>query len=165
MRIRLIKISLKSLGLQLICCAIKYEGVTQNNQTVALRAVIIWRLNLFFFYPFFFYWFSSTCFYFIGMELTIWFASLLLAPIDHRTLCRCCPRKWQNETGSRLLPQAGPGSDFGDDYHVTDCFDNLEALAASDLIDAVYIASPNALHYSQAKLFLSHKSTLFAKSR
>ncbi|WP_016584703.1 Gfo/Idh/MocA family protein, partial [Yersinia pestis] len=55
---------------------------------------------------------------------------------------------------SRKLDQA---QTFGDDYHVTDCFDNLEALAASDLIDAVYIASPNALHYSQAKLFLSHK--------
>lgn len=62
---------------------------------------------------------------------------------------------------SRRLDQA---QKFGADYNVTECFDHLEALAASDQIDAVYIASPNSLHYPQAKLFLSHKNTLFAKS-
>lgn len=62
---------------------------------------------------------------------------------------------------SRKVEQA---KEFGDNYNVTECFDNLEAMAASDQIDAVYIASPNALHYSQAKLFLSHKNTLFVKS-
>ncbi|CBY25603.1 TPA: Gfo/Idh/MocA family protein [Yersinia enterocolitica] len=55
---------------------------------------------------------------------------------------------------SRKLEQA---KKFGDDYNATECFDNLEAMAASDQIDAVYIASPNSLHYPQAKLFLSHK--------
>jgi len=33
----------------------------------------------------------------------------------------------------------------------------LEAMAESDAIDAVYIASPNSLHFSQTQLFLSHK--------
>lgn len=55
---------------------------------------------------------------------------------------------------SRKLEQA---QGFGDDYNVTECFTDLAALAASDQIDAVYIASPNSLHYSQAHLFLSHK--------
>lgn len=55
---------------------------------------------------------------------------------------------------SRKLEQA---QDFAGAYHVADCFDNLEVLAASELIDAVYIASPNSLHYSQARQFLSHK--------
>lgn len=35
-------------------------------------------------------------------------------------------------------------------------FTNLEEMAASPLLDAVYIASPNALHFQQAKLFLEH---------
>ncbi len=34
-------------------------------------------------------------------------------------------------------------------------FDDLDALAASNEIDAVYIASPNALHYPQAKKMLA----------
>lgn len=36
-------------------------------------------------------------------------------------------------------------------------FTNLETMAESDLIDAVYIASPNSLHAEQAILFLNHK--------
>lgn len=35
-------------------------------------------------------------------------------------------------------------------------FTDLEEMAASPVLDAVYIASPNALHYEQSKLFLSH---------
>ena len=33
-------------------------------------------------------------------------------------------------------------------------FTNLEEMAASDCIDAVYISSPNALHYEHSKAFL-----------
>lgn len=63
---------------------------------------------------------------------------------------------------SRKLDQA---QTFGDDYHVTDCFDNLEALAASDLIDAVYIASRMPCIILKPNSSLAIKSTLFAKSR
>ena len=35
-------------------------------------------------------------------------------------------------------------------------FDDLEAMAISDELDAIYIASPNALHAPQSKLFLNH---------
>lgn len=35
-------------------------------------------------------------------------------------------------------------------------FTNLEEMASSPLLDAVYIASPNALHFQQTKLFLEH---------
>lgn len=35
-------------------------------------------------------------------------------------------------------------------------FTDLQSMATSDKIDAVYIASPNSLHIEQAKLFLSH---------
>lgn len=46
---------------------------------------------------------------------------------------------------------------FGAQYQVEHFFDSLEALAQSDLIDAVYIASPNSLHAPQSLLFLNHK--------
>ena len=35
-------------------------------------------------------------------------------------------------------------------------FTDLKEMAQSDLIEAVYIASPNRFHYEQSKLFLSH---------
>ncbi|QXN64619.1 MULTISPECIES: Gfo/Idh/MocA family protein [Serratia] len=55
---------------------------------------------------------------------------------------------------SRKLEQAQA---FGANYPVEHFFDSLEALAQSDVIDAVYIASPNSLHCQQSMLFLSHK--------
>lgn len=47
--------------------------------------------------------------------------------------------------------------EFGDKYCVKNIFTNLEEMAKSDLIDAVYIASPNALHCEQTVLFLNNK--------
>ncbi|MFZ1874840.1 MAG: Gfo/Idh/MocA family oxidoreductase [Chania sp.] len=55
---------------------------------------------------------------------------------------------------SRNLEQAQA---FGANYPVEHFFDSLDALAQSDVIDAVYIASPNSLHYPQSLLCLSHK--------
>jgi len=42
------------------------------------------------------------------------------------------------------------------DYPCKQTFTSLDALAASPEIDAVYLASPNALHCEQALLFMSH---------
>lgn len=47
------------------------------------------------------------------------------------------------------------GRAFGEKYGVTRVFTDLEALAAADDIDAVYIASPNVMHYPQARLMLA----------
>ena len=55
---------------------------------------------------------------------------------------------------SRSLEQA---QEFARDYPVEHLFTSLEAMAKSDHIDAVYIASPNSLHFPQTQLFLSHK--------
>lgn len=55
---------------------------------------------------------------------------------------------------SRTLSQAQA---LAREYKADRCFDSLSALALSDAIDAVYIASPNALHCRQALLLLSHK--------
>jgi predicted dehydrogenase len=43
---------------------------------------------------------------------------------------------------------------FAKDMGAALAFSDLEAMAASPEIDAVYIASPNALHYTHSKLFL-----------
>ena len=55
---------------------------------------------------------------------------------------------------SRSLEQA---QSFANDYPVEHLFTLLEAMAQSDVIDAVYIASPNSLHAPQTELFLRHK--------
>lgn len=45
---------------------------------------------------------------------------------------------------------------FADRYKVTDIFTNLEEMAQSSSLDAVYIASPNSFHASQAVTFMKH---------
>lgn len=52
---------------------------------------------------------------------------------------------------SRQLDKA---QQFGAKYGVKKYFDSLDEMAASDEIDAVYIASPNSLHGPQAKQFI-----------
>lgn len=46
---------------------------------------------------------------------------------------------------------------FAEKYGVQHTFTNLREMAKSDLIDAVYIASPNAFHREYTILFLNHK--------
>lgn len=48
------------------------------------------------------------------------------------------------------------GIAFGEKFGCKTIFTDLEEMAKSDLIDAVYIASPNSLHYSQSKVFLEN---------
>ena len=55
---------------------------------------------------------------------------------------------------SRSLEQA---QTFANDYPVEHLFTSLDAMTQSEDIDAVYIASPNSLHFPQTKLFLQHK--------
>ena len=55
---------------------------------------------------------------------------------------------------SRSLEQA---QTFANDYPVEHLFTSLDAMAQSEDIDAVYIASPNSLHFPQTKLFLQHR--------
>ncbi len=54
---------------------------------------------------------------------------------------------------SRTLENA---HEFARDYPVDRLFTSLESLARSDAIDAVYIASPNSLHFPQIQLMLEH---------
>ncbi len=55
---------------------------------------------------------------------------------------------------SRTLEQAQA---FNRDCPAEHLFLSLEQMAASDAIDAVYLASPNALHCEQALLFMRHR--------
>jgi len=48
------------------------------------------------------------------------------------------------------------GTDFASKYGIHTVFTDLNEMALSNQIDAVYIASPNSLHYGQSKLFLEH---------
>ncbi|GGE82582.1 Gfo/Idh/MocA family protein [Priestia taiwanensis] len=45
---------------------------------------------------------------------------------------------------------------FADKYEVEHIYTNIEEMVASDTIDAVYIASPNALHAEQAIVCMEH---------
>jgi predicted dehydrogenase len=55
---------------------------------------------------------------------------------------------------SRDLDKA---KEFGERYKEISYFTSLEEMAQSDVIDAVYIASPNSLHCEQSILFLKNK--------
>lgn len=46
---------------------------------------------------------------------------------------------------------------FAHTYGAPHFYDDLDQMAKNEQIDAVYIASPNSLHYEQAILFLKHK--------
>lgn len=48
------------------------------------------------------------------------------------------------------------GAEFADRFGIPVRFTNLEEMAASDAIDAVYVASPNSFHAPQAILFMQH---------
>ncbi|MGF1870010.1 Gfo/Idh/MocA family protein [Photobacterium indicum] len=54
---------------------------------------------------------------------------------------------------SRKMDRA---KEFAAKFSVDHSFDSLEEMAASDMIDAVYIASPNSFHAPQAKLFIEN---------
>ena len=56
-----------------------------------------------------------------------------------------------NAVYSRNMEKA---EDFAIKHNIPNKFIDMIAMAESNLIDAVYIASPNALHFGQAKLFL-----------
>lgn len=49
------------------------------------------------------------------------------------------------------------GKEFADKFSIENIFTDLDKMAKSDLIDAVYIASPNAFHAKQSILFLNNK--------
>lgn len=53
--------------------------------------------------------------------------------------------------------------EFAVKYGVKNTFTDLEEMAKSDLIDAVYIASPNAFHCDYAKIFLKNKKHVFCE--
>lgn len=54
---------------------------------------------------------------------------------------------------SRSAERAG---EFAAKHNAAHAFSDLQEMAASDCFDAVYIASPNALHKEQAVLFMNH---------
>lgn len=47
-------------------------------------------------------------------------------------------------------------AEFAAKHNAAHTFSDLQEMAASDCFDAVYIASPNALHKEQAVLFMNH---------
>jgi scyllo-inositol 2-dehydrogenase (NADP+) len=48
------------------------------------------------------------------------------------------------------------GEEFASKFNITTVFTNLEEMSTNELIDAVYIASPNSFHWSQALTFLNN---------
>jgi len=52
---------------------------------------------------------------------------------------------------------AETGKAFGEKFGCDTVFCDLEEMAKSPSVDAVYIASPNVFHYDQSKLFLQNK--------
>lgn len=53
--------------------------------------------------------------------------------------------------------------EFAKKHNIPYTFTSLEAMVSSDLIDAVYIASPNSLHASQSILCMQHSKHVFCE--
>ena len=66
---------------------------------------------------------------------------------------RSCPEFELTAVYSRSLDRA---REFADKYGAQLVFDDLEAFAACDRIDAVYVASPNCCHAPQSILLMEH---------
>ena len=63
---------------------------------------------------------------------------------------------------SRSMEKA---KEYAGKYGIEDCYDSLDALAAAENIDAVYVASPNALHAGQSiKMLKAGKHVLCEKT-
>lgn len=63
---------------------------------------------------------------------------------------------------SRAMERA---KEYAAKYDIEDCYDSLDDLAAADNIDAVYVASPNALHAKQSiKMLNAGKHVLCEKT-
>lgn len=63
---------------------------------------------------------------------------------------------------SRSMEKA---KEYAGKYGIEDCYDSLDALAAAENIDAVYVASPNALHARQSiKMLKAGKHVLCEKT-
>jgi len=65
-----------------------------------------------------------------------------------------------NAVYSRKIEKA---KEFGLKYNIENYYNDLEKMATSKNIDAVYIASPNSLHFEQAKIFLKNKIACFVE--
>lgn len=50
---------------------------------------------------------------------------------------------------------------FAEEYNIPNTVKNYTEMIEGNLIDAVYIATPNAMHFEQAKFFLEHKIPVF----
>ncbi|WP_367365368.1 Gfo/Idh/MocA family protein [Pediococcus parvulus] len=61
---------------------------------------------------------------------------------------------------SRTIEKA---KEFGEPNGATIFLDDLETFFANDDIDAVYIASPNSLHFEQAKLAIEHDKSVIVE--
>lgn len=55
--------------------------------------------------------------------------------------------------GSRHIESAQA---FGKEYGILNCYDSYEALVQDPDVEAIYIATPNTLHYENCKLCLEH---------
>lgn len=49
------------------------------------------------------------------------------------------------------------GQNFGNKYNIKNIFTNLDEMINSKTIDAIYIASPNSIHFFQTKKFLENR--------
>ena len=52
---------------------------------------------------------------------------------------------------------------FAEMYNIPYVFDNYQAMLDANIIDAVYIATPNSMHYEQTRYFLEHKIPVFCE--
>lgn len=67
-----------------------------------------------------------------------------------------CWQKCEQEVTAVYSRTQEKGQQLADKYHIAKIYTDLEAMLNDEEIDLIYVASPNSLHYEQAKQCLLH---------
>ena len=71
--------------------------------------------------------------------------------LDHRSICKAAHETGRYHLTAVYSRKLATAQSFAEKYGEVTCVDDLTAFFQLEELDTVYIASPNSLHFEQAK--------------